>query len=61
MRIRNLAIALFLAVATFSTSAVISQNETSNDNLAFSNSKTILVADNDKEITKDIEGAWIPD
>ncbi len=61
MKIKNLAIALFLAVGIMSTSAIYSQNDTNNNDLAFSNSQTVMVAEGDRARTNEVEGVWIPD
>jgi hypothetical protein len=59
MKMRNVAIALFLAVATFSTTAIFSQNENNNDELSVSNDQ--LVMDGWSRGGGDVLGVWVPD
>lgn len=61
MKIKNLAVAIFLAAGIMSTSAIFSQNDTKDENLGFSISQKVMVADNDKNKTNEISGVWIPD
>ena len=57
---RNVAIALFVAVVTFSTSAVFSQDENTNNDLSVSNDQTTLVGGGG--ITgNDVNGMYVPD
>ncbi len=59
MKMKNVAIALFMAVATFSTTAIFSQNENGNDELSISNDQTIMGQSWDP--TKVVHGVWVPD
>ena len=61
MKMRNVAFALFLAVATFSTSVVFSQNENNNGDLSVSNEQTALVGGGDLTKIGEVNGVYVPD
>ncbi len=61
MKMRNVAIALFVAVVTFSTSAVFSQDENTNNDLSVSNNQTTLVGGGGGGVTNDVNGMFVPD
>ena len=61
MKMRNVAFALLLAVASISTSAVFSQNENTNDELSFLNGQNTMVTDGDAKKASEVNGVFIPD
>ena len=62
MKMRNVAIALFLAVATFSTTAIFSQNENGTNELSVSNDMNVNVSYSDPIADiANVMGVFVPD
>ena len=61
MKMRNVAFALFLAVATFSTTAIFSQNENNTNELSVSNDMNVNGNGGDVSSIGNVMGVFVPD